>query len=125
MTDFGGGTVAVVGHGLNDHGNAAGAIALIDGGLKVIRIAGAERLLDGALNVVVRHIGSLGLCNDCCKTGIVRGIAAAAFFHGNDHFTGDLGERLCALGVLRTFGFLYIMPLGMSGHGSNSSCKNA
>ena len=35
---------------------------------------------------------------------------------------GDLRERLRALGVLRAFGFLYVMPLGMSGHSYNSSC---
>ena len=46
----------------------------------------------------------------------------AAFLHGDDHFTRDLGEGLGPLGVRSALGFLYIVPLGMSGHNNSSSC---
>ena len=36
----------------------------------------------------------LRLGDDRRETGVVRRIAASAFLNGNDHFTGDLGERL-------------------------------
>ena len=122
MAHLGGGAVAVIGHCLNDDGDTGRAVAFISDGLVVIRVAGAERLVDRTLDVVIRHIGGFCLGNDSCEAGIVIGVAAAALFDGHDHLAGDLRERLRALGVLRAFGFLYVMPLGMSGHSYNSSC---
>ena len=122
MTHFSNGTVAVVSHRLDDDGDAGRTVAFVSDGLVVIRVAGAERLVDRALDVVIRHVGGFRLGDDSCEAGIVIGVAAAALFDGHDHLAGDLRERLRALGVLRAFGFLYIMPLGMSGHSHNSSC---
>ena len=48
--------------------------------------------------------------------GGVGGIGGAAFLDGHDHFLCDLGKDGGALGVLRTFGLLNVMPFGMSGH---------
>ena len=111
MANIGRGAVAVIGHGVHDDGDAGGAVAFVGNSFVVIGRAAAERLFNGALDVVVRHIG--------VGSGV-----AAAFLNGNDHFTGDLGERLCALGVLGAFGFLYVMPLGMSGHAVIPPNKN-
>ena len=122
MAHLGGSAVAVIGHRLDDDGDTGRTVAFVSDGLVVIRVAGAERLVDRALDVVIRHVGGFRLGDDSSEAGIVIGVAAAALFDGHDHLTGDLRERLRALGVLRAFGFLYIMPLGMSGHSHNSSC---
>ena len=122
MAHLGGGAVTVVGHRFDDDGDTGRAIAFVGNGLVVIRVAGSERLIDRTLNIIVRHVGGLRLCNDSCEAGIVIGVAAAALFDGHDHLAGDLRERLRTLGILRAFCFLYVMPLGMSGHSYNSSC---
>ena len=76
-----------------------------------------RRLFQHALDVVVRHVGGLGLGDDGCKAGVIRGVGdAAAFLDGNDHFLGNFREGRRALGVLRALRFLNVMPLGMSGH---------
>ena len=109
------GAVAVVGHGLDYDGDAARAVALVGHGLVVIRAAGAESLVYRALDVVVGHIRCLGLCDDRGETGVVGGVAAAALLDRDYHLAGNLGKGLSPLGVLRALGFLYVMPLGMSG----------
>ena len=85
---------------------------------QAVGIAGAQRLVDGPLDIIVGHIGRLGLGNDGGQTGVVGGITAAPGLDCYDHFTGNLGKNLGALGVGRTLGLLYIVPLGMSGHGN-------
>ena len=115
------GAVAVIGHGLNDDCNAGGTVAFVDDLLVVIGIACTERLINGALDIIVRHIRRFCLGDDRSKAGIVIRVAAAAFLDGDDHFARDLGERLSALCVGCTLSLLYIMPFGMSGHIFNSS----
>ena len=72
MADLGRGALAVVGQRLDDDGHAAGAVALVGDGLVVVGVAGAERLVDGALDVVVGHVGGLGLGDDGGEAGVVR-----------------------------------------------------
>ena len=116
MADLRRGALAVVGQCLDDDGHAAGAVALVGDGLVVVGVARAERLIDGALDVVVGHVGSLRLGNDGCETGVIIGVARAALLNGNDDLLGDLSEGGAALGVSRTLRLLDIVPLGMSGH---------
>ena len=116
MADLGRGALAVIGQRLDDDGDAAGAVALVGDGLVVVRVAGAERLVDGALDVVVGHIVRLGLGDDGGEAGVIRRVAAAALLDGDDDLLGDLGERRAALGVCRALGLLDIVPFGMSGH---------
>ena len=120
MPHIGGGAVAVVGQRLYNNRHTGGAVALIGQRLIVVAAAGAQGFFDGALDVVVGHIGRLGLGNDGSQTGIVFGIAASALFDCHNHLLGNLGKGGRALGVRRAFGLLNIMPLGMSGHGSSS-----
>ena len=61
-------------------------------------------------------LAALALATDGSQAGVVGGVAAAAGLDGHDHFAGDLGEDLRALGVSRALGFLYVVPLGVSGH---------
>src|SRR5207245_8876702 len=53
--EVGGGAVTVVGQRLDDDGDAAGAIALV-ADLVIVLALIAERLLDGALDIVLRHV---------------------------------------------------------------------
>ena len=122
VPDLGGGALAVVGEGLHNDGHAIGAIALVDHALKVVGVPGAQSLVDGTLDVVVGHIGGLGLGDDGGQAGVIGGVAAAAGLDGHDHLAGDLGENLRALGVGRALGLLYVMPLGMSRHGALPFC---
>ena len=114
MPHVGGCAVAVIAHGLDDYGDAAGAVALIGDGLVVIGIAAAERLFDGALYIVVGHVRGLGLGDDGGEAGVIRGVPASALLDGDYHLSGYLGEGLRALSVLSALGFLYVVPLGMS-----------
>ena len=114
MAHFAGGAVAVVGHGFHNDGDAAGAIAFIDDLFIVLGIAGTQGLVNGALDIIVGHIGSLSLGDNSGQLGVAAGITAAALLYRHDHLAGDLGEGLGTLGVCRTFGFLYVVPLGMS-----------
>jgi len=116
VTDLRRGALAVVGQRLNDHGHTAGAVALVSNSLVVVGVARAERLVDGALDVVVGHIGCLRLGDDGRETGVVIRIARAALLDGDDDLLGDLGEGGAALGVSRALRLLDIVPLGMSGH---------
>lgn len=111
------GAVAVVGHRLDDDSNAAGAVALVGDGFVVVAAAGCRCFFQHALDVVVRHIGGLGLGDDGREAGVIRGVGdAAALLDGYDHFLGDLRKGSRALCVLCALGFLNVMPLGMSGH---------
>ena len=110
------GLTHVVGHGLDYDGDAARTVALVGDGLVVVRAAAAERLVDGALDVVIGHVGRLGLGNDGGEAGVVGRVAASALFDRDYHLAGYLGKGLGALCVLCALGLLYIMPLGMSRH---------
>ena len=77
VAHLGGGAVAVVGEGVHDHGHAGGAVALVHHVLVAVGVAGAQSLVDGALDVVVGHVGGLGLGDDGGQAGVVIGVAAA------------------------------------------------
>ena len=119
MAYVGGGAVAVIAHSLDYYSNAAGTVALIGDGLVVIRVAAAERLFDGALDIIVGHVRGLCLGDDGSETGVIGGISASTLFDCDYHLSGDLGEGLRALGVLRALSLLYVVPLGMSRHRNN------
>src|SRR3546814_20405557 len=55
-----GGAVAVVGQRLDDHGDAAGAIALVAHLFVIVGTVAAGAALDGALDGILRHVGGAG-----------------------------------------------------------------
>ena len=121
MTNLGSGTLTVVGQSVHDYGHAAGAVALIGDGFEVLRAAGTQGLVDGALDVVVGHVDGLGLGDHGSQAGVVGRVAgAAAFLDGNNDLLGDLGECGGTLGVSSALGLLNVMPFRMSGHSSYS-----
>ena len=115
MAHVGSGTVAVVGDGINDDRNAAGRIAFI-GDLLVGHVGQfTARLLDGALNIVIRHIVGFRLGNDVAQLAVGFGVCAA-IAHSNRDFTANLGENSAAGSIRLALLRLNIMPLGMPRH---------
>ena len=84
--------------------------------IEIIGVAGAQGLVDGALDIVVGHVHSLGLGDNRGQAGVVVRIAAAALFDGHDDLTGDLRKSGTALCIGRALRLLNIVPFRMSGH---------
>ena len=99
VADFACGAVQVIGDDLNDHGDAAGSISLVGDLLVVGAVALAGGLLDGALNVVVGHVGGLRLCDDVLQLAVQIGIRAAAGLYGDHDFAADLGKDLALCSI--------------------------
>ena len=65
-----GGTVAIVSHGFNDDSDTLRTVAFVGNLFIVLGVACAEGLVNGTLDIVIGHIGSLGLGNDGGKLGV-------------------------------------------------------
>src|SRR5690606_10458559 len=105
----------VVGHAVDQDGSAAGTIAFITDLFEVVAIGSARAALNGALDVVLGHVGRGGLvpCQAQTRVGVRVGAAGAC---RNGDFTDDLGPELAALGVLTPFAVLDVCPFTVSGH---------
>ena len=91
---LGGGAVLVVGEALDQQGDAVGAVALVHDGRVLDGLAGeAGAALDGAVDVVVRDRGLLGLLHGVDE-GRVAGEVGAAHLGGDLDVLDELGERL-------------------------------
>ncbi len=98
MADFAYGAVLVVGEDVDDDGDATGAVAFV-GDLFVadaFELAGSA--LDGALDVLVRHVLGFGGGDGSAKAGIAVGVSSAEL-GGDGDFLDQAGEDLAALGV--------------------------
>src|SRR5690606_40201852 len=106
---------AIVGHAVDQHRRAARTIACVAGFFVVGAVRSARPALNGALDVVLRHVGGRGLVPGQAETRVgVRVGAAGASRYGD--FTNDLGPELAALGVLTPFAVLDVRPFTVSGH---------
>src|SRR5271167_3574246 len=109
------GTVAIVRGHFDDESDAPGTVAL-KGDLLVDRsgqFTGAA--LDGALDVVLRHVLSFGGGDSATQPGIGIHIPPAlASRHGD--FSDQTGENLAALGVKCALCVLDCGPFGVAGH---------
>src|SRR5882672_4123797 len=116
VADLRHGAVGIVGRCLDDHGGAAGAVALVDHFLEgdALQLAGA--LLDGAFDVVARHINCLGGIDGRAQSGVAAGVAAAGL---GSH--GDFPDVLGPVGSPARVGdrllVLDLLPLAVAGHG--------
>ena len=101
-------TVAVVGQRLDDDGDAAGAIALV-AHLVIVLAVIAERLLDGAVDIVLRHVLGAGVLDRETQARIHLGIGKAEL-RGDGDLAGELlansFERLASAAPLRCMMFL-------------------
>ena len=92
--DVGGGAVAVVGHRLDDQRDAAGAVALVADLIVIIALA-ADRLVDGALDIVLGHVLGAGRQNGRAQAR-VHGRVGHPHLRRHRDFAGELGEHLRA-----------------------------
>ena len=113
VADVRGGAVLVVGEDFDEDGDSAGAVAFIVQFLVGRRAELAGALLDGALDVVLRHVRAAGLEDRGAEAG-VRGGIAAAHARGNRDFLDEFGKRLSALRVGESLGVLNRRPFTMS-----------
>ena len=111
------GAVAVVGQRLAVYGDAGRAVALVDD-LLVVRgiLAGAERLVDGGLDLVLRQGVALGLLDGGRQRRVVLRVRVAALFRGHRDDARQLGEQGRALRVLRRLAVFRCSPLRMPRH---------
>src|SRR5690606_40478270 len=86
-----GGAVAVVGHGLDDDGHAAGRVAFVSQLDDVVGIVGAGAASDGAIDHIARHVRGQRLVHGQTQTRVVRWDWAA--LGGDGQLTNDLGEK--------------------------------
>src|SRR5580692_1729497 len=112
--DIGRRAVAVVGQGLDDHGDAARTIALVANLVVVLALA-ADRLLYRALDRVLRHVLLAGGNDRGAQPRVHRRVGLAQF-GGDGNFPRQLAEQFRFLGVLPALAMHDVLELGMSGH---------
>ena len=110
QADFAGGAVAVVGEGIDQDGDTAGAVAFV---VDLIRSGCAPEFagafFDGFVDGVVGHVHGAGLVDGEAKREVVIGVGAAL---GGDHDEAcDLGPRLAAAGVDDGFFAFDVFPV--------------
>ena len=98
VADFGDGTVAVVGEAGDDQADAAVGVGFEEDFFEGAAAEFAGAFLDGAVDVVGRHVDGLAFAEDGAQGDVGAGIAAAGA-RGDGQFLGELGEDLAALGV--------------------------
>lgn len=115
MTNSCRGAVAVVGHALDHHRHAVGAVAFIGQLDHIVAAGSAGATGDGPVDDVAAHVGTQGLVQGQAQAWVGVGIAAA--LTGRDgQLTNPLGENLASLGILTLFAVLDVRPLGMTCH---------
>ncbi|MCY1248570.1 hypothetical protein D9M72_620150 [compost metagenome] len=115
MAYFSDGAHAVVGHAVDHHGSAVGAIAFVADFLVVGAVGPARAARNGALDVVFGHIGGGGFVpgQAQARVGVRVGSARA---RSDGDYTNDFCPELAAFGILATLAVLDIRPLTMTGH---------
>jgi hypothetical protein len=83
--------IAIVGERLDQDRDPAGAVALVAHLLEGLALGGADPLLDGPLDVVLRHIGAARLVDDQPQARVRRRVSPARTRSGGD-LTNQLGE---------------------------------
>src|SRR5262249_29369232 len=115
VSDLWAGAVSIVGQDADHDGDAAGRVAVV--GDLLVRLAGqlAGALLDGALDVVLRHVDFLGGLDRRLQPHVALRIAATIFRRDRD-LAEDLGEELAALDVGLALLTLDLRPPRMACH---------
>jgi len=109
VTDLAHRAVAVVGHDIDDDGDAPRAVTL-EADLLVVdafQLAGAAQ--NRALDVLLRHVFRLGSQNGCAQAGVHIGVTAALC--GDSDLLEQTSEYLAALGIERALLVLDCGPL--------------
>src|SRR5690606_15922798 len=102
-------------HAIDQDCRAAGAIAFIADLFVCSAVTTARATLNGALDVVLGHVGSGGLVPGQPQAGVrFRVGTTCSCCHGD--FADDFCPELTALGVLPPLAVLDVRPFTVSGH---------
>src|SRR4030095_10905188 len=107
--------VAVVGERLDQHADAAGAVALVEDLLEVVAAELARALLDGALDRVLRHVLGARLLDRVRELEVVVDVPAALAGRRRNE-ARELREDPPSLGVDRRLAMLDVVPGRVAGH---------
>ena len=108
--------VLVVGQRLNNDCNAAYAVALVVVCLVIDLAVRTGVLIERALDVVVRHVVCLCLCDTVAQTGVEVRVGRAALLDRDRHLTADLGEDFSLLCIVCALALGDVVPFRMSRH---------
>ena len=112
VANFGGGAVLVVGEN-RDHERHRALDALVLGGHHFGGLELSRALLDGALDVVVRHLRRLRLRDERAERGVVGRIPALRL-HDDRDFLAEFREDFALLRVRRAFRALDCCPVAVT-----------
>src|SRR6266496_4069721 len=124
VADFGDGAVGVVGGRLDQDRRAARAIPLVHHFLVRDPLELAGPLLDGALDVVPRHVLGFGGVDGGAEAGVA-GRVAAPLLRGDRDLADDFGEGGAALLIGDGLLPLDLLPFAMARHGNNLQLDRA
>ena len=113
--DFGDGARRVVGHGVDEERDAAGAVALVRHFLVVDALELTRALLDRALDVLLRHRAAARRVDGETEPRI-SGRITAAELGGHGDFANELREQRATLLVSRGLVVLDLLPFTMASH---------
>ena len=110
-----GGAVAVVGQHLDNDRDAAGTVTFVADFVIAFGVA-ALRLLDGAIDIVLRHVLGARCKHSCAQPRVHRGVRQAKL-GGHRDFARELAEQLGLRFVRPPLAVHDVLELGMAGHG--------
>src|SRR5207253_2636540 len=116
VANLGDGAVGVVGGGFDEQGRAAGPVRLVGDLFVRHALELARSLLDGALDVVERHVLGFGGVDGGAEPGVAGGVAAV-LLGGDRDLADQLGEQRAAPLVGDGFLPLDLLPFAMTSHG--------
>ncbi len=116
VAHFGHGAHMVVGHGVDDDGRAADAVALVADFFVVDAFGVAGGLVDVVLDAVGRQVGGLGLLHRQAQARVGAEVTATGAGRDGD-LADDARPDLSALFVLAPLAVLNVRPFAVSGHG--------
>ena len=111
----GDGSVFVVAQAFHNHRHLGRAIALVDDFVIVVALVAASAFLNGAFDVVGRHVHRLGRQYGSTQAGVKVGVFPPDAGCRGD-LAGHLGEDLAPFGIDHTFFVLDGTPFTMSRH---------
>ena len=115
VPDLAHGAVAIVRDNLDQHRDAAGAVAFVHDFFDLTAFEFACALLHRPLDVIGRHVDGLGILDRFPQARIAFRIASANS-RGNRDFLDELREHAATLGIEGALFVLNTVPLGMAGH---------
>ena len=107
--------VLVIGQHLDEQRHPARTVGFVEQFVEVGLVAAPAALLDGAIDVVARHVGVARLHDGGAQPRIGIGIPPAKA-RGDRDLLDQLGEHLAALGVGGAFLVPDRMPFAVAGH---------